>query len=131
MAKVKETSFVGKVLAGLNKTEAQLQEEKVVAFVEDSIIECNAQIAYYKTSLIPSKELEIQRTKQNLVKAEKAYEEAKFSISNDFNNYIEKRNYAKRVIDESKSRVSTKEAELSRLQAELKAFEEVLADLQS
>lgn len=131
MAKVKETSFVKKVLAGLNKTEAQKQEEAVVAFVEDAIIDCQTQIAHLTTSLIPTKELEIVRLKKDLEKAEKNFEIARFSIASSFNGYITNRNDAQYIISEVKSRIASKESQLNQLNSELKAFEEVLADLQS
>jgi hypothetical protein len=124
-------SFIQKVLTGLNKTEAQKQEDTVKAFVEDSIIDCQSQIAHLKTSLIPSKELEIVRLKNDLAKAEKNYETARFSIASNFNNYIEKRNYANNAISEVESRIASKQSQLAQLNAELVAFEEVLTDLQS
>lgn len=127
----KEKSFKDKVLAGLNKSEAQVQEEKVVAFIEDAQIECNAQIAYLKTSSIPSKELEITRLKNELSKAEKAFESARFSISSTFASYVTKRNEAQQAISNAANKIVGREIELARLQAELVAFEEVLKDLQS
>lgn len=130
MAKV-EKSFVAKVLANLNKSEAELQEEKVIAFVEDATIECEAQIANYKTSLIPGKQLEIKRLEKEVEKSEKNYEEVKFKLYGSFSSYIDSRNVAEQAIYSAKMRLSGRVAELEMLNEELSKFEAVLADLKS
>ncbi len=124
-------NFKETVLKGLNKSEKELQEEQVDIFIEDSTIECEMQIALYKTSLIPTKEIELKREKAKLAKVKKELVNARFSVAYNFKDYVGGINSKKETILVHEIRVATDTASIKQLKAEMKEYENILKDLNS
>ena len=76
--------FVKAVLAELNKTEQQKQQESVEEFVESAVIDCTTQIALQETSELPRAEMRVRKAENDLATAKKAFEKARFSIASSF-----------------------------------------------
>ena len=121
--------FITIVLGNLNKTEQDIQKEKVEIFVEDSIIECQQQIATLETSEIPHLKLKLQREEKNLEKAKKNYDNARFSIASNFDNYVINRNKAQIAIEEAESVLDAIKSNIHDREQELEGYKEILKDL--
>lgn len=125
----KTSKFVQTVLKSLNKTEKELQQEKVTTFVEDSVIDCRQQISTLETSVIPSLKLKLERQQTSLEKAKKNYENVRFSIANTFQDYVANRENALDRIDFEQEAIRKIEQELAQEEKQLKGFKDILADL--
>ena len=125
----KTLKFVTENLKNLNKTEKELQTEKITAFVEDATIDCSQQISTLETSTIPSLKLKLQREQNALKKAEKAYEVARFAIADDFDCYVSKRELALDNVDAAKKVLASIQQSLDEEIKQLEGFKNILADL--
>ena len=124
-----KSKFVSENLKKLNKSEKEVQEESIVRFVEDAIIEGETQISYIRTNRIPTLQHEVKRIEVSLERANKDYEEARFSTASNFTEYVSKREEALDRIDEIKHQLSSKKAEIAQAEAELSTLEAILEDL--
>jgi len=126
---MKGQNFKQKVLKGLNKTEKERQEEAVQTFIDDSIIECETQIALLETSYLPKAQNELKRANNSLDKAKKAYEDVKFSTYPSFEEYVEAREDALDNIDDAEGRVKSAENDIENINKQIAKFKEILSDL--
>ena len=85
----KTLKFVTTVLKSMNKTEKDVQTEKVTAFVEDSTIECQQQISTLETSVLPGLRLKLKREQNNLDKTEEHIQD-ETNVKRNLRNLIEK-----------------------------------------
>ena len=125
----KTLKFVTTVLKSMNKTEKDVQTEKVTAFVEDSTIECQQQISTLETSVLPGLRLKLKREQNNLDKANKNYETVKYSVAHSFSAYVSNREDALDRIDSVKNTIKQIETEIANEEAQLAMFSTILADL--
>lgn len=126
----KKLTFVDRAMQDLNKSEKDLQKEKVEDFVAQAQIDAETQIGLLKTSELPGLQLKLKKANNSLDKAQKEYEKARFSLATDFKRYVENRQRAKDNVEEATEYVSTIEAEIKAKQYQLASFEEILVDLQ-
>lgn len=127
--KTVQNKFVAAVLKELNKSEQDKQLESVQEFVENSVIECETQIALLKTAELPKAQQQLKKAQNQLVQAEKAFEKARFSMSSSFDSYVENREFALDRVDDAKQAVAEAEQVIKNVQTRIATFEEILADL--
>ena len=120
--------FVKAVLAELNKTEAQKQQEAVEEFVESSVIDCKTQIALQETSELPRAEMLVRKAENDLVKAKKALVKARFSTSSSFDSYLSNREYALDQVEEAEMFLKSAKQAVSDVKAQIATLKDVLAD---
>ena len=125
----KVSKFVAANLKKLNKTEKEVQQEKIERFVEDAIIEAETQIAIIKTSTLPILENELKRLEINLKREKDNFEEARFSVANSFTEYVSKRERVLDEIDGINALISHKKEDSENAKAELATLESILEDL--
>jgi len=126
---MKGQNFKQKVLKGLNKTEKERQEEAVQTFIDDSIIECETQIALLETSSLPKAQNELKRANNSLEKAKKLYEEQKFSTASNFEEYVEAREIAEDHLSYCEDNVKKAENDIQNINKQIAKFKEILSDL--
>lgn len=131
MAKSTNPNFVAKVLASLNKTDAEKQQESVTEFMEDSIIDLNAQISNITTSDIPKLQSQLNRAQNNLAKAKKNFDAVRFSIATNLEVYIANREHALDQIDSANNVIANINEQIADKNAELESFQSILADFNS
>lgn len=125
----KVSKFVAANLKKLNKTEKEVQQEKIERFVEDAIIEAETQIAIIKTSTLPRLENELKRLEINWKREKDNFEEARFSVANSFAEYVSKRERVLDEIDAVNTLISYKKEDIENAKAELATLESILEDL--
>ena len=125
----KVSKFVAANLKKLNKTEKEVQQEKIERFVEDAIIEAETQIAIIKTSTLPRLENELKRLEINLKREKDNFEDVRFSVANSFAEYVSKRERVLDEIDGINASIFYKKAGIGDARAELATLELILEDL--
>ena len=120
--------FVKAVLAELNKTEQQKQQESVEEFVESAVIDCTTQIALQETSELPRAEMKVRKAENDLVKAKKALVKARFSTNSSFDNYLFNREYALDQVEEAEMFLKSAKQAVSDVKAQIATLKDVLAD---
>lgn len=132
VAKAKQpvNKFINEYMIQANKTEVDKQVEEITMQLEDNTIECQAIIATLTTSDLPSAKLYKTRKELELVKAEAAYEKARFQ-SNSFTSYIGARNRAKQQVYEAKQLVTQAQYKIDSIEQQIKEYQSVLEDFQT
>lgn len=120
--------FVKAVLAELNKTEAQKQQESVEEFVETAVIDCVTQIGLQENSELPKAEMQVRKAERDLVKAKKALVKARFSTSSSFDSYLSNREYALDQVEEAEQMLRDAKQAVSDVKAQITTLKDVLAD---
>lgn len=120
--------FVKAVLAELNKTEAQKQQESVEEFVETAVIDCVTQIGLQENSELPKAEMQVRKAERDLVKAKKALVKARFSTSSSFDSYLSNREYALDQVEEAEQMLRDAKQAVSDVKAQIATLKDVLAD---
>ena len=120
--------FVKAVLAELNKTEQQKQQESVEEFVELAIIDCETQIGLQETSELPRAEMRVRKAENDLVTAKKAFEKARFSTASSFENYMERRELALDRVESAESVLSSAKQEVENVKKQIETLKTVLTD---
>lgn len=127
---VKATSkFAKAVLAELNKSEQQKQVEAVEEFVETARIDCEVQLGLFRTGELPRAEQKLKKAQVELEKAQKAYEKSRFTLCDNFRQYVSQRESALDSVDYAKSQVANAEQEITNVKAQIATYETVLSDL--
>lgn len=126
-----KTSFIEKALADLNKSDADLQREKLEMFVENSVIECETQIGLIKTSKIPTLQVELKRAENELKQANAAYDKVKYTMTSSFESYVSARNEATKKINKAEDKVASIKTDIQAAETLLESFVEILSDLNS
>lgn len=121
-------TFYDKVMKELNKTDQEQQQEDVKAWIENAVIECQTQIQLISTCEIPKKELELKKAKNEYDAAKKNLEKSRFTISSSFETYIHNKNKAQELVSNCMANCMSIKIQIMDLQAQLEAYEEVLAD---
>lgn len=125
----KVSKFVAANLKKLNKTEKEVQQEKIERFVEDATIEAETQIAIIKTSTLPRLENELKRLEINWKREKDNFEDVRFSVANSFAEYVSKRERVLDEIDGINALISHKKEDIENAKAELATLELILEDL--
>ena len=120
--------FVKAVLAELNKTEQQKQQESVEEFVESAVIDCTTQIALQETSELPRAEMQVRKAERDLETAKKALVKARFSTNSSFDNYLFNREYALDQVEEAEMFLKSAKQAVSDVKAQIATLKDVLAD---
>lgn len=120
--------FVKAVLAELNKTEAQKQQESVEEFVETAVIDCVTQIGLQENSELPKAEMQVRKAERDLVKAKKDLVKARFSTSSSFDSYLSNREYALDQVEEAEQMLRDAKQAVSDVKAQIATLKDVLAD---
>ena len=120
--------FVKAVLAELNKTEQQKQQESVEEFVESAVIDCTTQIALQETSELPRAEMQVRKAERDLETAKKALVKARFSTSSNFDSYLSNREYALDQVEEAEMFLKSAKQAVSDVKAQIATLKDVLAD---
>lgn len=123
-------TFVSRVLAGLNKTEAEKTQEKVERFVEDTIRSLEQQVS--------NREFEIRKQTSNLKFAEKDLDRAKkfventiYTISDDTESYLSAFNDARKQVEVVENNIANIKNNIATLEAEIKEFNFLLERLKA
>lgn len=124
----KKSNFVTKVLSTLNKSEAQKQEESVVAFQKRAFIECKGQVGI-RSNKVETLSLELELAESKLTQAKEDFEAYRFTTASDFSNYLYNRNYAQNNVISAQNNVNIATSNLNNAKNELALFEEILVDL--
>lgn len=124
----KQLSFEEKVLANLNKSEKDLQKEKVAEFKQDAIIETETQISTLKVSELAKANLELDRAKNALEKAKANQEKVKYAIpsSGSFSDYFNTQEEAREQVFKAELLVDSKVTNISIIEEKIKVFENIL-----
>lgn len=123
-------TFVSRVLAGLNKTEAEKTQEKVERFVEDTIRSLEQQVS--------NREFEIRKQTSNLKFAEKDLDRAKkfventiYTISDNTESYLLAFNDARKQVEVVENNIANIKNNIATLEAEIKKFNFLLERLKA
>lgn len=111
-------TFVSKVLAGLNKTEAQVAQEKAERFVEDTIIDLDQQISNRRFD-IGRQESNLKTAEKDLNRAKEAVETAIYSVENSTERYLDKYNTAKRGVKSAEHLIASIKNNIAVIEAEI------------
>jgi hypothetical protein len=135
MTKAKEikevkSDFIAKVIAGLNKTEAQKQVELTEKFQAYGIIDCERQISILESE-IKERNTDVSLEKKQLVLAEKEVNSATYSIADNYEAWVIKQNRAEMQVQAHKNSITSLESKVLKLQAELAKHQKNLSILQS
>ena len=128
----KETSkktvagFISKVTAKLNKSEAEKEQEKIVAFQRRTIIMCNTQIGLINNREIPTLETEITELAYKLEVAETALEDAKYTIANTPEEYVRTYNRCEEAVEQLEDQIRDKSTQVITAQAKAEKFQQML-----
>lgn len=122
------SKFVTAVLKTLNKDEKTVQKEKVEQFVQDAKIEAEIQLAQYQTGDLQKAKLQLTRDQNNLVKAQKSFEESRFRMDINFEAYLAVREKAREEVHEAEQQISKTENEISKLEVTIQELESIIAD---
>ena len=120
--------FVKAVLAELNKTEAQKQQEAVEEFVETAVIDCVTQIGLQENSELPKAEMQVRKAERDLETAKKALVKARFSTNSSFDSYLSNREYALDQVEEAEMFLKSAKQAVSDVKAQIATLKDVLAD---
>lgn len=121
------TNFETKCLAKLNRTEKEIQQDKVRTFIKRSQIDVQQQIGIRKNKLA-NLELDLELGINELEQAKEQFETARFTLANDFSEYISKRNTADQKVDEKKQNVVCIGGKIEQVKEEIEKLNEVLSD---
>ena len=123
--------FAGEVLAELNKDEVAEQRDSVIDIIEDYIIQCNTQIGYIETGVIPKIELSKKSLERELVVAKKAEKKVKLNLAGgDFNVFIDNIKKANAAVTEIECQLEGLEGEIASEKEKIENFQGLLKDLQ-
>ena len=126
-AKKKATGFVGKVLAFLNKSEKEVQEEQIVKNLRTLEIYEKTQIGLIKNSTIPSLELELEQAQHDLEFAQETRANVALTglVITPFipENYHQALSIADEEIDAVKDVIYSLEAKIENAKENLEAYE--------
>lgn len=125
-----KSNFTKKVLAELNKTEAQKQVEGVEEFRETSVIACQTQITLIESSEIPTLKMKLKAAENKLEKQQKAYEKSRFSTAHSFESYVQNRENALDGVEEVQAEIHCLNNQIEAANSKLNSFKEILTDLQ-
>lgn len=120
--------FVTAVLKTLNKDEKTLQKEKVEQFVQDAKIEAELQLSQYETGDLQKAKLQLTRDENAVVKAQKAFEDTRFSMKNDFAQYFNARQAAKKALYQAEQTVEQRKNEIQTLETTIQEFKDIIQD---
>jgi hypothetical protein len=124
------SKFVANHLAKCNKTEVQVQEEKAVMFIEDSLIECEAALDSLSNE-VKTAELKLKRDTQALAKAKKTHEEVRFQLASNFNNYVDNRNQSEKAITIANNQVAYSKGIVDSLKVQIEKYNVIYEDLKT
>ena len=127
---VVKSNFTKKVLAELNKTEAQKQMEGVEEFRETSVIACQTQITLIESSEIPTLKMKLKAAENKLEKQQKAYEKSRFSTAYNFETYVQNRENALDGVESAQQEIDSLNSQIEAANNKLNSFKEILTDLQ-
>jgi len=113
----------------LNKSEQQKQVEAVEEFVETARIDCEVQLGLFSTGELPRAEQKLKKAQVELEKAQKAYEKSRFTLCDNFRQYVSQRESALDSVDYAKRQVANAEQEITNVKAQIATYETVLSDL--
>ena len=130
MAKIKDASYKARVLAGLNKTEAQIQEELVDKFQAYGSIDCERQISLLESE-IKERTTDLRLDKQALELTKKEAEKATYSLATNYESWVRNQNLAAAKVVIAEIRIIEISTEILKLQAELAKHQANLVILQS
>jgi predicted nucleic acid-binding Zn-ribbon protein len=122
-------NFVNKALAQLNKSEAQIQGEKLELFVRRSVIEVQQQISV-RNSEISNLELDLQSANNKLDIAKDSFEAARFSPATNLEEYISKRAEAQQNINTCEDEIKEINNCINEIKEEIESLNEILVDFQ-
>lgn len=125
----KVANFTRRALQDLNKTEKQLQEEKVENFRLDALIDTKMCISTLETASIPRLNNDLVKAQRTLEVAEADYEKARFSTAHNYNAYLANRNSALDNIRYAKKSISEVESQIRAEETQLAIYKQVLTDL--
>lgn len=125
----KKYFIIEKYKQALDKSYEDIAIENAVDALEDTIIECEAQISNCETSRIPAAENALKRAERDLVKAQKLLEDAKYPVITNLANYISGKTAAQAVVNKAKAKVSATKADLEYEKECLEEFKVIYADL--
>lgn len=104
-------TFTVAVLALLNKSEEQIQQEQVEDFRESCLIEANSQVELIKAEN-QRLGLELKKKNRDLEVSSKKLESTKFSVANDYTAYFNKVEVVNHEIKLIKNSISDLESQI-------------------
>lgn len=125
--------FAGRILEGVSKDKQTKTAELIVEKIEDFAIECDAQIALIKSSVIPGLLAKVRKVKKSVGKAEKAVESRVDNVLGcvDFKQYAGEIAVAKVGVESVQDEVASLEDEIQVAKDSLETYEGLLKQLNS
>ncbi|MCP4521002.1 MAG: hypothetical protein GY827_04800 [Cytophagales bacterium] len=125
----KKTTFAEDVLSELNKTDDQVQVEKVTDIVEDYILETESQISIYERE-IPFAEKTVTRFKRQLEKDKTALEQTYLNLQDgNYSLFLQSIIAAEEKVSETELDIANAESDIATINANIDKYKKLLKRL--
>ena len=122
----KENKYLESLLKGLNKTEAEVQREKLTVYIEDSIVECEEQIGLLESDIKRASN-SLNRAEKDVVKAVKEIAVAENTVARNFKEFVDHLTYVEIKLVSAKDVVAASQKQLNYLNTELTKYNRILS----